>query len=135
MKKPVGRPKLNPSFALVTWVLVELLRDTQGNEPRLSAREAAKKLAFQLRRDCRGGRPMPFNTVRRHYKNFQRVMATGSDEQRRVAISGLEFGRQRREVLGWDASVLFFAIAQWDNYEAEIRDHQIRLTRLPIQAR
>jgi hypothetical protein len=68
-------------------------------------------------------------------KDFQRVMATGSDEQRRVAILALEVGHQRREVLGWDASVLFFVIAQWDNYEAEIRDHQIRLTRLPIQAR
>jgi hypothetical protein len=135
MKKPVGRPKLKPSFALVTWVLVELLRDTQGNEPRLSAREAAKKLAFQLRRDCRGGRPMPFDTVRRHYKNFARVMASGSSELKDAAILLLEIGRQRREVLGWDTSVLIFVIAQWNNYEAEIRDDQIRLTRLPIQAR
>jgi hypothetical protein len=127
MKNPGGRPALKPGIALTVWALVELLRDRQGNEPRWSARKGAKKLDLELRRSWRGHHALPFETIRDHHKHVERsVNATGSRELL------LWIGRQRREVLGWDTSVLFFLIDQWKDYQAEIRDDgHIRLDRVP----
>lgn len=126
MKNPGGRPALRPGIALTTWAAVELLRDRQGNEPRRTARKGAKKFALELKRSCRDYHVLPFETIRHYHKQIERsVNATGSRELL------LDIGRRRREVLGWDASVLFFLISDWKDYNAEIRDDgHIRLDRV-----
>lgn len=103
--KSRGRPSLKPSFSTVMWVLVELMRDIQGNRPRLSARNAAKRLEKEFRISTTPDRRAlpPGETIRRHYKKFTRVLAVDS-ELKAAAVLLLEIGRLRREILGWDAS-------------------------------
>jgi hypothetical protein len=110
--KSRGRPPLASGALLYIWVLVELLRDRKDpKRERASARDGCRRLKEQLRRDCRGGRVLPLETIRRLHKNFEATMRkSDSRELAATANDLLSLGRQRREDYGWDASVWLFVI-------------------------
>jgi hypothetical protein len=130
MKAPGGRPPLPPSFSLMLWAFAELMRDRQGSQRRLSARAGCQRLAKDFARDSKGGRFLPFSTIRRHHGNVEKDMRK-NPEQRAIANGLLEFGRQRRELIGWDASAWLYLIdpAVWQSkgYEGVISGGNIEL--------
>jgi hypothetical protein len=100
-----GRPFIKPSIPLLTWVMVELMRDRK-NAPRLSVRAAAAKLAKEIRHDFIGGKNWPSETIRRQYKNYESIVLrsnTGAEKQQAEIL--LQIARARREGLGWGTSI------------------------------
>jgi hypothetical protein len=84
--------------------MVELTRDRRHwGKPRASKQEAAHRTAEELAECFQGGRVLPPETVRRHHKEFQRVMRKAGDEAEHASRL-LEAARQRRELLGWHTS-------------------------------
>jgi hypothetical protein len=99
---PRGRPAVKPTISLTLWMMVELMRDRkQRVRARASVRKAADRVAKHLAEHFRGGVVPTAETVRRHYKQFERVMRRGGDEAE-LAIGLLANARQRRDLLGWD---------------------------------
>src|SRR5262245_53974132 len=131
MRAPVGRPALPPSFPIMLWAFVELMRDRRGlRSPRLSARAGCQKLAKDFARDFKGGRFLSVATIRRHHGEVDRSL--NDDQKKRALANGLlEYGRQRREVIGWDSSPWLFlmdpALFQAKGYEGVISGDTIEL--------
>jgi hypothetical protein len=100
-----GRKEVKATVPMALWLMVELTRDRRHwGRPRASVREAAHRLAEELAECFQGGRVLPPETVRDHYKQFQRVMRKNGDEAE-YAKRLLENARQRRILLGWDTSI------------------------------
>ena len=109
MKSRPGRPSMKAP--LLIWVLVELMRDRKGGLPRLSARRGCERLKRELQIDFKGGRVLPFETIRRYHKGFVAAWRrSNSGEEKALAAKILAIGRERRELLGWDASAWLFVI-------------------------
>lgn len=109
----MARPRFDDRFnhvPLFVWVLVELTRDRNNvNTTRHSVRAACRRLEKKLEADFKGGRVLPWETIRRYHKDFETtVRKSNSSEQLAEAKSLLAIGRERREFLGWDASVWLF---------------------------
>jgi hypothetical protein len=101
----------NTKPPLLIWVLAELMRDRKDGLPRLSARSGCKRLEKELQVTFKGGRVLPFETIHRHYKAFNTAMrCSNSGAEKAVADRLLEIGRERRELLGWDASAWLFVM-------------------------
>jgi hypothetical protein len=97
----------------VVWVLVELLRDRKDGRERASAREAAKRLEKHLAADFKGGRVVPFETIRRYHKKIEKLRQKNA-EQAALGDHYLRRGRVRRDTLGWDASPWLFVFDPQD---------------------
>src|SRR5262245_13444524 len=89
------------------WLLVELARDRQQwGLPRLSVRQASKRVAEHLAETWGGGRKLTAETVRRYHKKFEKVMhRSNSGREALWAKRHLDNARQRRELLGWETSL------------------------------
>jgi hypothetical protein len=113
-----GRPRLGPSIPQTFWALVELMRDKQSSTARFSARQGCARLAKELARDLQGGRFVPAETIRRFHKSVEAAIRDSAVEREKAAHL-LEIGRQRRAVMGWDASVwlLLFDPTIFEGYE------------------
>lgn len=102
----MARPRFDDRFShvpLLVWVLVELTRDRRDDRPRDTVRAACKRLEKKLEADFKGGRVLPWETIRRYYKDFETaVRESNSGEQLAQAESLLAISRERREFLGWD---------------------------------
>ena len=83
--KPRGRQPIKPSIPLLFWVFVELMRDRKGGRPRLSARRGCERLEKELALTFKGGRVLPEETIRRHYRNFVATMRRSGIEQQKAA--------------------------------------------------
>jgi hypothetical protein len=102
-----GRPPFIKYTPLLIWVFVELVRDQQDpGRKRKTERDGCDRLEKKLAEDFKGGRVLPFETIRRYYRNFKTIIRrsnTGSEKA--LADILLKIGRARRVLLGWDASV------------------------------
>lgn len=99
-----GRKAVKPSVPMHLWLMVELQRDRQRwGKPRASSREAAHRVAEELAECFQGGRELPPETVRRHHREFEKVMRKGGDEAELAKVL-LELARARRDQLGWHTS-------------------------------
>jgi hypothetical protein len=110
-----GRPKVKPSVPLLTWVMVELLRDRKDQtKERASVREAVRRLERQLTKSFVGGRRLRFEAIRKHYKDFQTTThRSNSDVEANLARNLLDLARRRREVYGWEADVWTLVMDPW----------------------
>lgn len=105
--------EVKPSVRMVFWVLVELLRDRrEPGHKRASASEAARRLDRHLKECMPGpGREMEWETIRDHYKKFERVMRqSNTGEEAELAQRLLDNARQRRNLFGWDTSTWMLVI-------------------------
>ncbi len=129
--KARGRPKLPPGGLLGAWVLVEVMRDRKA-QPRLSIRAASKRLQKSLAMDFKGGRVLPWETIRDFHKRFQNAMRRDKGE-RAKAVYFLERARVRRELFGWQSSPWLFlidpALLESKGYDVEIGDERIVATK------
>ncbi len=75
MKRGRGQPPLKPSITMTIWVMVELMRDRQQvTRERWSVREGCRRLEKHLAACFLGGKRLSLETIRDHYKKFERVM-------------------------------------------------------------
>jgi len=108
--KPPGRPRFKPGVALMIYAFVELRRDRQETRlRRLSERAGCRWLEKTLKKDLIGGRELKFSTIRNHHNDVKAALRDGRVSQS-AANSLLEYGRARREILGWDSSPWLFLI-------------------------
>jgi hypothetical protein len=118
----MSRPRsIGPSIPLIFWTFVELMRDRKASTARFSARQGCARLAKEFAKDFKGGRFMTTETIRRFHKSTEAASA----EQKAEAARLLQLGRQRREVIGWDASPWLFLFDPnvWPGYSVvELRD-------------
>jgi hypothetical protein len=91
---------------MTIWVLAELFRDRkEPGEKRLSGRHGCERLETHLREHFQGGRVLPFNTIHRHYKEFNAIRCKkGGEAAADAADKMLANARVNRDSLGWDAS-------------------------------
>jgi hypothetical protein len=99
MRAPVGRPPLGISIGQMIWAYVELMCDQQNDLPRLKVRAGCRRLHKSFSEDLKGGRILPFDTIRRHYKAVDKDL-----EAKAAAMEFYRFGRDMREQLGWHTS-------------------------------
>jgi hypothetical protein len=101
-----GRPAIKPTIPLVLWVMVELMRDRkEWGRARASARDASARVANHLAECFQGGRVLTTETVRDHYKRFERAMRrSNSGAEAELAKGLLDLARKRRDLLGWQTS-------------------------------
>ena len=105
-----GRKAVKPPVPMFLWLMVELARDRRRwGKPRASTREAAHRIAEELAECFRGGHELPPETVRRHHKEFERLMRKGGDEAE-FARRLLANARERRDLLGWETSTWLLVI-------------------------
>jgi hypothetical protein len=132
MRAPGGRPPLPISFPVLLWVLVELMRDRREGGKRLSVRIGCQTLQQEFAADLRRGRFLPVETIRRHYKTIKGDIR--EDTELRAFVAGfLDYARQRRQFFGWNCSPWIYVTPQLpSNYDAEITDGEIRLTRRAV---
>jgi hypothetical protein len=99
-----GRPPLPVSTPVMIWAFVELMRDRRYGGKPMSARQGSARLQQAFAKDMQGGRFLTTETIRRHHKDTERLMRKGSDPDLNALAKGLlEYGRQRRELFGWQA--------------------------------
>ena len=64
-----GRPPFIKYTPLLIWVFVELVRDQQDpGRKRKTDRDGFDRLEKKLAEDFKGGRVLPFETIRRYYE-------------------------------------------------------------------
>jgi hypothetical protein len=79
------------------------MRDRKNDRRRDTVRGASGRLQKSLAEDFQGGRVLPFDTVRRYYKDFKTTMRrSSSGEEIANANRLLAIAREQREILGWD---------------------------------
>jgi hypothetical protein len=104
MKNVGGRPPLPMSFSLMLWAFVELMRDREDGGERRAVRAACRLTQQQFSDDLKGGRFLTVDTIRRHHADTERAMRDDADK-RALAIGLLDYGRRRRKLIGWNASL------------------------------
>jgi hypothetical protein len=108
-----GRPKVKPGVPLLTWVMVELLRDRRDQtKERASVREAAQRLEQHLKKSFVGGRRIRFEGIRDHYKSFQ-VAVHRSGAEAALARNLLDLARRRRDLYGWETDTWALVMDPW----------------------
>jgi hypothetical protein len=130
--KPRGRSvEVTFGIQMMIWAYVELTRDRK-DKPRLTARAGCRKLEKEFARDIKGGRFLTTETIRRHHKDIEKAIR-GNSEEKAKAFQLLEYGRHRREILGWDVSPWMFlidtALLQSKGYDLTVTDEGFRWDR------
>jgi hypothetical protein len=128
----VGRPAMPLSFPLFLWAFVELMRDREHGEERRKVRAACRLTQQKFSEDLKGGRFLTVDTIRRQHADMERAMRDDAD-MRPLAIGLLEYGRARRNLLGWGANLWLFLIdPPTSGFEADVNvspaDGEIALT-------
>jgi hypothetical protein len=110
-----GRPRVKPSIPLLTWVMVELLRDRRDQtKERASVREAAQRLERHLKKCFVGGRHIRSEGIRDHYKNFQTIAhRSNSGAEANLARNLLDLARRRRDLYGWETDTWALVMDPW----------------------
>jgi hypothetical protein len=126
MKRGRGQPPLNPSITMTIWVMVELMRDRQQvTRERWSAREGCNRLEKHLAKCSLDGRHLPLETIRDHYKKFERVMRrSNSGAVSELARLRLAFARLKRDLSGWDISTWALVV---DPFQLEAAGYKLTL--------
>lgn len=109
--KSRGRPPFK-EIPMGIWVLVEVMRDRkEPGRPRGTVRFACKRLEREFARDLKGPRELKFETIRHHYKKFEKnKRCSNSGEELTKATDLLAIARRRRDYFGWDASPWLFVM-------------------------
>lgn len=101
-----GRKPITPNVKMIIWAMVELERDRQDpTRERASERDAACRVAKHLETHFLGGRVLDQETIRRHCKDFNKLIRqSNSGETEAVARRLLQNAREKREIFGWETS-------------------------------
>jgi hypothetical protein len=115
-----GRPPLDPAIPVTLWLLVEIERDKRQSTTRRSVREACERIETHLFE--RYGKIVDWETIRRQYKNAEKLLRKTTLGATKEATAALAEVRRRRDALGWkieplvllgfnsdDAAVMFSA--------------------------
>jgi hypothetical protein len=130
MKGP-GRPRNPLSFPLTLWAFVELMRDREDGGERRTVRAACRLVQQQFADDLKGGRFLTVATIRRQHGEMEKAMRDDAGKKAYADVL-LEYGRRRREVLGWDSSMWLYLIDPFQpgydvNVDVDPSDGAIRL--------